>query len=281
MDYEFDSEDIPYSMISESTDSETKQLYWDIAIGLQDVDSLKPSSYLLDLSKDNIEGRKNIKKVKELINEYYKDKDLDNSAIRNEKEADYVSTKIVGLIEDSSFSFRPIALKEIHEDLFKNIYDHSGKYRNCNITKSEFILNKDSVEYISYDKIEDNLEYDFKKEKEFDYSNLTIEERIQRICEFTSSIWQIHPFFEGNTRTIAVFIIKYFNNIGYNVNNDLFKDNSRYFRNALVRSNYSNRDKNVYPTNEFLIKFYENLFLGKKHELDSRDLIVKELFDSE
>ena len=103
---------------------------------------------------------------------------------------------------------------------------------------------------------------------------------IKHIAKFTSSVWQVHPFGEGNTRTTAVFIEKYLNNMGFNVNNDMFKNKSLYFRNALVRSNYGNIPKGIYPTFDYLVMFFENLLQGKNNELKNRDLYIKELFEN-
>lgn len=115
-------------------------------------------------------------------------------------------------------------------------------------------------------------------EKDKNYKDLNIVELINNITIFSSNIWQIHPFREGNTRTIALFIEKYIISLGINLNNTLFKDNAIYYRNALVRSNYFNNYLKINEDNSFLIKFYENLLLDKNNNLQSRDLIVKELF---
>ena len=212
---------------------------------------------------------------------YYETQNQSDISIQREKECDIVSLRIAQLLEDKSFGFSPVALKNIHKFLFKDIYDFAGNYRNYNITKKEEILNGDTVKYVNYQDIESYIEYDFKEEKDFDYSKLNKDELISHIIKFTSSIWQIHPFGEGNTRTIAVFIEKYLNSIGFNINNDMFKNNSLYFRNALVRSNYGNIPKGIYPTFQYLAMFFENLLQGKEHELKNRELYVKELFEEE
>ena len=133
---------------------------------------------------------------------------------------------------------------------------------------------------MDFNNIEDYFSYDFKEEKEFDYSKLNKEELIKHIAKFTSSIWQVHPFGEGNTRTTAVFIEKYLNNMGFNINNDMFKEYSLYFRNALVRSNYGNIPKGIYPTNDYLIMFFKNLLQGENNKLDNSKLYIKELFEN-
>lgn len=270
-----------YEKVVETKDSYKKRVYWNMAIGLNQVDGLTPSKYLIELVNDNINGKINNNEIEELLNKYYKKQNISNKKITDEYECDLVSTRIVELLNDNNFSLRPTTLKVMHEYLFKDIYDFAGKYRTYNITKDEPILNGDTVVYSSYNEIETTLEYDFKEEMKYDYSKLTLKEQIEHIADFISRVWQVHPFGEGNTRTVAVMIEKYLRSLGYNVNNDLFKENSVYFRNALVRSNYSNRSKNVYPADEYLIKFFENLLTDKNHILISKNLIVQELFVDE
>lgn len=269
---EYDSSTNDYIVISEPDEKYIKQQYWDMAIGLQKVDGLTPSKYMLQLVDKNVNGEINNQDVEDLILNYHKDKE------ESEKECDIVSTRIVKLINDNSFSFSPISLKNIHEYLFKDIYSYAGNYRNCNITKEEKILNKKTVNYANYNEISNILEYDFNTEKNYDYSNLNINDKIKHFAKFTSDIWQVHPFREGNTRTTAVLMVKYLQSLGYDVNNEIFKRKSVYFRNALVRSNYYNDYLNVKEDKSYLTKFYENLLLGKNNNLSSEDLIVKELF---
>jgi Protein involved in cell division len=268
------SENIEYEKIEESKNSYKKQLHWNMAIGLQQVDGLTPSDYLKELVSKNVEGKITNYEVEESLHNYYKTKDLANKKVSNEQECDLVATRIVELFNDNSFSFRPITLKVIHEYLFKGIYDFAGKFREYNISKDEPILKNETVNYSNYNEIEKTLEYDFKEEIAYDYSKLSMQEQIERLVLFTSRIWQVHPFGEGNTRTVAVMVEKYLRSQGYVVNNDLFKENSLYFRNALVRSNYSNRTKNIYPSNKYLIKFFANLLDNKKHKLDNNDLLI-------
>ena len=275
------SEEENYIIENETQDTKKKQEYWNTGIGLNKVDNLEPSKYLIDLSKKNINGELKYSEVENLLKTYYETQNQSDISIQREKECDIVSLRIAQLWEDKSFGFSPVALKNIHKFLFKDIYDFAGNYRNYNITKKEEILNGDTVKYVNYQDIESYIEYDFKEEKDFDYSKLNKDELISHIIKFTSSIWQIHPFGEGNTRTIAVFIEKYLNSIGFNINNDMFKNNSLYFRNALVRSNYGNIPKGIYPTFQYLAMFFENLLQGKEHELKNRELYVKELFEEE
>ena len=273
MDYEGE-----YIIENETTDVGKKQEYWNTGIGLNKVDNLEPSKYLLELSQKNIKGELKYNEVESLLKTYYETQKLTEVQTQNEKECDLVSLRIAQLLEDRSFGFSPITLKNIHKYLFRDIYDFAGSYREYNITKSEEILNGDTVKYVNYEDLESYLEYDFKEEKEFDYSRLNQNELIEHIAKFTSTIWQVHPFGEGNTRTTAVFIEKYLNNMGFEVNNKMFKKYSVYFRNALVRSNYGNIPKGIYPTFAYLILFFENLLQNKGNDLKNKKLYVKELF---
>ena len=255
-----------------------KQLQWDAAIGLQDVDSLKPSKYLKKLVEENINGEKTNYEVEYELKKYYIEKEKINDINHNELECDLVSTRIVQLLEDEKFVLSVDFLKYIHVYLFKDIYDFAGQFRKIDFSKHELILNNDSALYGDCKTLKESLEYDISLERVKNYKEMNIVEVINNIADFSSRIWQTHPFREGNTRTTAIFIIKYLISLGYQVDNTLFKDKSVYFRNALVRSNYFNNEKNVREDNSYLIKFYENLLLGKNNNLQSKDLIVNDLF---
>ena len=257
-----------------------KQLQWDMAIGLQKVDNLKPSKYLEKLSKQNIEGNLTIEKVEKELREYYIEKENKNEINYNELECDFVSIRIVELLDENKFELSVDYLKYIHKFLFQDVYEFAGEFRKINFSKHEKILNNDSVAYGDYNTLTKSLEYDISLEKEKNYKEMSIVEVINNITKFSSSIWQVHPFREGNTRTTALFIEKYLISLGYNVNNNLFKDKSVYFRNALVRSNYFNNYLKIEKDSSYLSKFYENLLLDKNNNLHSKDLIIEELFDN-
>ena len=260
------------------TSNYVKQLQWDMAIGLQEVDNLKPSKYLEKLLEENISGNLTIKQVEESLREYYLEKDKKQKLNHNEMECDFVSTRIVELLNKDNFSLSVDYLKYIHKFLFQDVYEFAGEFRKIDFSKNEKILNNDSVAYGDCTTLTESLEYDISKELEKNYKEMNIVEVINNITKFSSSIWQVHPFREGNTRTTALFIEKYLISLGYKVDNTLFKDKSVYFRNALVRSNYFNNYLNIKEDSCYLIKFYENLLLGKNNNLHSKDLIVEELF---
>lgn len=255
-----------------------KQLQWDMAIGLQEVDNLKPSNYLEKLLEENVSGNLTIKQVEDELRAYYTEKEKKNEINHSELECDFVSTRIVELLNKDNFELSVAYLKYVHKFLFQDVYEFAGEFRKIDFSKHEKILNNDSVAYGDCKTLTESLEYDISLEKEKNYKEMNMVEVINNIARFSSSIWQVHPFREGNTRTTALFIEKYLIYLGYNVDNTLFKDKSVYYRNALVRSNYFNNYLNIKEDNSYLIKFYENLLLGKNNNLHSQDLIVKELF---
>ena len=274
------------SSINDYIETETpknyvKQQEWDMAIGLQRVDNLKPSKYLESLLQENVTGEKTIYEVEYELKQYYEEKDKRDQIVREEFECDLVSTRIVQLLEENSFELSVNYMKYIHKYLFKDVYEFAGEFRKINFSKHERILNNDSVAYGDYKLLEQSLNYDISLEKNKKNDEMNIVDVINNITNFSSSIWQIHPFGEGNTRTTALFIEKYLVSLGYDVDNTMFKEKSVYYRNALVRSNYFNNYLNIKQDNSFLIKFYENLLLGKNNNLHSRDLIEEALFNKE
>lgn len=248
-----------------------KTRVWEAAIGLQEVDGLTPSEYLIETAKEHIEGNINILEVKERIDQYYAVVGDRKNFEKEKEQADKVAARITEVLSEKAFSFSPTELLSIHKRLFAGIVDGAGKYRDYNITKKEWVLDGDTVIYSSFDIIRESLEYDFEQEKAFSYKDLSFADAVKHLCRFTANLWQVHPFCEGNTRTTAVFIIKYLRTFGFNINDEVFADNSWYFRNALVRANYKNFEKNVFEDTSFLEKFFFNLLSNTKYSLKNRD----------
>ena len=249
-----------------------KSYAWKTAIGLQKVDGLEPSEYLIKTANKNIEGDISFEDVHKLITSYYKESNIHAERV---EEADKVSVRIAQIISEKSFVFSPIEFITIHRRLFEGIYSHAGKIRDYNITKEEWVLDDDSVTYGNAINLRETLEYDFSVEKNFSYKGLSTEEMISHISRFIANLWQIHIFGEGNTRTTAVFLIKYLSKLGFNVTNDIFAENSWYFRNALVRANYSNYTKGVFETTEYLELFLRNLLLNEDNVLSNREMHIR------
>lgn len=243
---------------------------WQIAIGLQDVDGLKPSAYLLETAQKHIEGQLTMEGVRQRINDYYQTQDGRALMAERTDEADKVAANIADLLAEQTFSFAPAEYMRIHRRVFDGVFSHAGEYRSYNITKKEWVLDGDTVTYAPYEMLKETLEFDFVQEKQFSYKGLSQQESIAHICKFVAGIWQIHPFAEGNTRTTAVFTIKYLQKFGFTVNNEAFKQHSWYFRNALVRANYNNQQKNITASTQYLERFFANLLFGGNYELKNR-----------
>jgi len=254
--------------------SEQKRKYWDMAFGLQAVDYLTPSEYMMFLANQHIEGQVSLDEIEDLLYRHYEN-ETEEQRLSRSKEADIVSARINQILTEGGFTFSPVSLKGIHKLLFEDIYpDHAGQFRKVNLSKAEPILGGNSVRYANYNMIDELLAYDFEEEKNKKYSTMDKEKIVKSISKFTSALWQVHPFAEGNTRTTAVFIERYLNSLGFNINNDVFKEYSLFFRNALVRSNYADVPNDIDPTNEYLESFFENILFEGKNELRNRDMII-------
>ena len=262
-------------------DKAHKGYAWSTAIGLQAVDGLKPSKYLIDTAIQNIEGKITMKEAQSLIDSYYEERPVHLSDNERTEEADKVSSRIAEILSETAFSFSPNEYISIHRKLFWGIYKHAGKIRDYNITKKEWVLNGATVIYGSASELRATLEYDFSQEKDFSYKGLSMDEIIHHLAVFVSRLWQIHIFGEGNTRTTAVFFIKYLRTLGFSATNDIFAENAWYFRNALVRANYTNLQKGIHETTEYLEAFLRNLLLNEKNELHNRNLHISGLLNEE
>lgn len=248
---------------------------WQTAIGLQAVDDLHPSEYLIKTARQHIEGDITIEEAKQLIDSYYRSKTVRADIEDRTEEADKVSARITEILSENTFTFSPVEYITIHRRLFQGIYQFAGKIRDYNITQKEWVLKGESVLYASADSIRETLDYDFMQEKNFSYKDLKIDEAITHIAKFISGVWQIHPFGEGNTRTTAVFTIKYLRTFGFDIHNEAFANHSWYFRNALVRANYTNLSKGIYSTTEYIEVFFRNLILSEHNELKNRIMLVQ------
>lgn len=259
---------------STEPDRREKAYAWKTAIGLQQIDGLTPSDYLIKTACRNIEGEITLEESRKLIEGYYKSRPQQVNDPDRVKEADLVSQHIAEILAEPTFSLTPASYVAIHRKLFRGVFSHAGKIRDHNITKSEWVLDHDTVRYESADVIAATLEYEFEKERRFDYRGLSPQDTVAHLVRFIGDVWQVHAFGEGNTRTTSIFAIKYLRKLGFDVTNDVFAENARYFRNALVRANYTNLPRGVYPTPIFLERFFANLLLGEKNALKSRYLHI-------
>lgn len=252
--------------------------YWRTAIGLQAVDQLTVSDFLKQTAQEHIEGQISADEAEQRIKAYYQAKEIRLPDDDEKEEADKVAMNITKLLSEQSFTFSVAGLASIHRQIFKGVFKHAGQFRDYDITKKEWVLDGDTVLYASCTQLQATLEYDLEQEKQFDYSNLALPDAIRHIAAFVANIWQIHPFREGNTRTTAVFTIKYLRSIGFqNIDNTLFEQHSWFFRNALVRANYKNARLGVNNSPQYLERFFRNLLLGEQMPLHNRDLHISNM----
>lgn len=255
-------------------DRQQRAYAWQTAIGLQDVDGLKPSEYLKDMARRHIEGEMTIDEVREQIKTYYQSKANREPDDEGKQEADKVSANITKILSTRTLDFSTNGYISLHRRIFEGVLKFAGKIREYDIMKKEWVLNGDSVSYLNWEDLRRAIDYDLEQERNFSYAGLSADEIVAHIARFVSGLWQIHAFGEGNTRTTAVFIILYLRSIGFEVSNNLFADHSWYFRNALVRANYKNAQKGIDYTPVYLERFFRNLLLGDQWDLRNRYLHV-------
>lgn len=247
---------------------------WKIAMGLQAVDGMKPSQYLVDVARRNIEGDITMDEVQELLHSYYASATNRDKIEDNEEEADKASANIKRILSTNTLAFNTNGYIATHRRIFEGVFKHAGQLRQYDISKKEWVLHGDTVNYLNWEDLRRALDYDIQQEKDFSYKGLSDDEKIKHICRFTSGLWQIHPFCEGNTRATAVFLIQYLRSIGYTVTNDMFAEHSWYFRNALVRANYKNLAQGIDYELVYLERFLRNMLLGEQWVLKNRYLII-------
>ncbi len=255
-------------------DEKKKASIWQTAIGLQAVDGLKTSDYLKETARKHIEGKINIDEARDLIKTYYQSKTRREPDEENMQEADKVSANITKILSSETFDFSEKGYVALHRRIFEGVFKHAGKVRDYDITKKEWVLDGDTVNYLNWEDLHRAIEFDLEQERQYSYKRISQDEMITHITKFVSGLWQIHAFGEGNTRTTAVFIILYLRHIGFKVNNDMFAQHSWYFRNALVRANYKSAVKGIDYSPVYLERFFRNLLLGEQWDLRNRYLHI-------
>jgi fido (protein-threonine AMPylation protein)/predicted Zn-dependent protease with MMP-like domain len=248
---------------------------WKTAIGLQAVDGLQPSAYLIDVAKRNIEGEISLDETRKLIDSYYQSKTVRTPKDEDEEEADKVSANIAKILASKTFAFNTNGYVSLHRRIFEGVFKHAGEIRQYDISKKEWVLEGDSVNYLNWEDLRRALDWDIEQEKNFQYKGLSDDEKIEHIAKFVSGIWQIYAFREGNSRTTAIFTIQYLRSLGYEVNNEMFAKHSWYFRNALVRANYRNIQKGIDYSPIYLVRFFRNLLLKDGWVLKNRYLHIR------
>jgi len=262
-----------YTPLAPNQDMEKRQKYWEIGKGLQATDGLQTSAYLETVIADTLANKYSTEQAADKVYNHYTAMDPD-SAEYGHKEADIVAARITVCLEREDFKLSPVSLKAIHKELFQDVlpFKWVGEYRTENLSKKESVLNGTSIVYSDYKSIPDYLRYDFDSEQNAEYHTPFGEADVHKFAKFISTIWQAHPFREGNTRTISTFAIKYLRTMGVQVDNAPFEEHSKWFRDALVRANHTDVQNNIRPDTSYLNKFFENVILGAGHDLQAIDL---------
>ena len=256
-------------------DTQQKAYNWQTAIGLQAVDGLRTSDYLLQTARQHIEGQIDMEEVQVLLKSYYQNKSSRLPDEQQTEEADRVAANITRILSTRTLAFNTNGYVALHRQIFEGVFKFAGQIRDYDISKKEWVLRGDTVSYLNYQDLRAALDYDIQQERDFDYSGLNMQQIVSHIARFVAGLWQIHAFGEGNTRTTAVFTIQYLRSIGFDINNSLFARHSWYFRNALVRANYKNAQRGIMYDFSFLEKFFRNLLLGEDNELKNRTMVIE------
>lgn len=270
----FDNYD--YQPASEHTPETARHHYWAVAAGLQEVDGLSISTYARGVADSYISGDQTLDEAGQLIRAHHASGE-DASC----NEADLVSQRIVELLAKGAFYLAPDILPLIHRYLFQDLQAdvyHPGEFKTQRMVKQEEILNGDSVLYADPFAYRMSLQGAFATEASRCYTDFN-ESELKDFCHTIAFLWQIHPFYEGNTRTVAVFSELYLNYLGFPVTNEPFEKHSRYYRDSLVRAMYRNPAAGIFPDDSFLRSFYENILGFKRSKLDREELICPKLFE--
>lgn len=270
----FKLEDFGEYLNQGNPDIKEKAYVWAAALGLQATDGLRTSYEMRRTARQYIEGHLTIDEVRQHINEYYKSNPPATTDKEKEQEADKVACNIADVLFNKRLDFSTDGYLNLHRQIFDGVYDHAGQLRSNDIVKSEWVLEKDTVFYLHWEELRMALDSNFQFERNIHYDELRGKELLEWIAFFTAGIWHIHPFNEGNTRTIAVFSILLLRPLGYDIHTDVFADHSWYFRNAMVRANYMNELKHIHVNPDFLIRFYRNWMFGDQWDLRNRYLAI-------
>ena len=248
-----------------------------MANGLQAVDGLEVSPYVRQAADAYIAGKRTLAETGKLVRAHHAT-GHDEASL----EADLVGQRIAELLAAAPFCLAPEMLPEIHRYLFQDLdaaVCHPGEFKAERMVKQEDILNGDSVLYADPLAYEMALKGVFATEQAKSYGALAKDE-LAGFCHSIAFIWQIHPFYEGNTRTVAVFSALYLNQLGFDVSNEPFEHHARYFRDALVRAMYRNAPAGIFPDESFLVKFYESLLGRGPASFDREELMCLPLFEN-
>lgn len=273
-------DNFPYEPAESCASAAARRHYWAVAIGLQAVDGIEVSPYLRELARGYERGARSLEETGSLIRKYHV---ADKGSVRGgTREADLVSQRIAELLSAAPFVLHPDMLAYVHRYLFQDLdraVYRPGEFKIERMVKQEEILNGDSVLYADPYGYGMSLQMAFDAECSRSYGCRLEADDLRTFCHTIVFLWQVHPFYEGNTRTVAVFSELYLNHLGFSTGDEPFERHSRYYRDALVRSMYRNADADITPEDRFLVAFYDNVLNDAGHELNREDLVCETLFE--
>lgn len=160
-------------------------------------------------------------------------------AVKDEKALDLIEAEqsrvnMMLLYEQGFYDFTLEGLQAIHRFLFGDIYDWAGSFRIINIEKREKLLAGRSVWYSNDEAITDDLTAVFLDIQRQDWKALSRQAFVSAVSKYFARIWRIHPFREGNTRTVVMMLTFFVEHYGYYMDQNLLAENAGYVRDSFV-----------------------------------------------
>lgn len=271
----FKLEDFGEYLHQSNPETKKRAYIWAAAIGLQATDGLRTTDKMRNTARRHIENQISLDEARQDIWRHYEDNPATTPEQTKEQEADKTAFNIARILfSGQAVDFSTDGYLNLHRQVFDGVYDHAGQLRTCDLVKKEWVLEKNTVIYLHWEEIRIALDSNFDFKENINYQHRKGRELVDWISQFTAAVWHIHPFNEGNTRTTAVMAILIARSLGHDLHTDVFAEHSWYYRNAMVRANYMDLDRNVHIHPEFLIRFYSNWLLGEQWDLRNRYLIL-------
>lgn len=201
-------------------------------------------------------------------------------------ERDIAFVKLIGIDELEQKQCDGELFKKIHSHIFGDVYQWAGKFRTVPIYKEELVIPGLSLEYANPSEIEERLNYELERMTSQDWNNKKIDELSLQLTKSLARIWRVHPFRDGNTRTVLTFANIFSKMKGFNLDMTSILDNlyRKEDENGRV-TQYSVRDKFVlaaldekdYPEYEHLQAiFKKSMEIGIKNQIGNLQNIIDE-----
>lgn len=182
---------------------------------------------------------------------------IKDEELLNKAESDITYIKLLDVddkICGNKFDYN--RLKAIHKYIFGDIYEWAGKEKVIPMVKGERVLGGDTVRYSIPGCIENDAGTAIENINAVKWNELTIEETAEKFSKLIANLWQVHPFREGNTRTVMTFATQFAESHGFKMNKVLLKENADYVRDALVKAS-----DGPYSEYQYLIRIIKDAIL--------------------